>query len=820
MAKIKHNNFLDTVDDYFLQAQEKGILHLYAEDKSLTGRFITVKGKSLYHFGTTGYLGLEQDQRLKAEAIEGIKKYGTQFPLSKTYISHPLYAELETSLKALFNSPVIITKNSTLGHIGVIPGLVQDQDAVILDHQVHWSVHNAVQLLKPRGISVKMIPHNDSKALEELIKDLKGTHEKIWFFADGIYSMFGDCAPIADLFLLLEKYSQLHLYFDDVHGMSWTGTNGAGFILQSCEELGFSELPDRVMFMATLSKTFGANGSVFICPNEELHRKLKLYGGPLTFSAQLDPASVAAAIASAKIHLSDEIKGLQDELKGKIKLCSRLLKDTALPIVNLNNTPVFYIACGLPITGYEMIERLFKKGFFVNLGLFPAVPVKNTGIRFTISRHNNQKDIRKLVKALAEAFEEAIIVSDSSRRRIAELFKNYNWNASYIKQLEKESKSSSKSNLNSNLVLQCFKSIDDIDKEEWNTHIGHGLFDFSGQQWLEKVLSASFMDESGLNHKTNFFYFRIVDQSNRLVLLTYFSLERLKDDMLAPESVSIAYEKQRMLQPDYMTSRVLSMGSIFSEGKHFYADVNHSAINDAWRLLFKNLEELKREKNGQMILLRDFPDDHIHEHLFKQQGFIKIGMPRSCKMLLADCHSIKEWFSKLSKRNRRHFRVDIEPYLKDCELVISQEATKDLIHQYYVLYQNVQKENIAINLFPYPEQLFFEMNTHPAWEFLELRTRDKEGKLLGVVFCYTSKECYSPALIGIDYNYNASHAVYRQLLYYIIQQGIAKNVSEIDLGLSAAFEKRKLGANIYNTYAYLQSDDNFKLDVLELTQNE
>ena len=65
MAKIKHINFIDTVDEVLSGAKKGGVLHLYAEDKILTGRAIKIKGKEMFHFGTTGYLGLEQDIRLK-----------------------------------------------------------------------------------------------------------------------------------------------------------------------------------------------------------------------------------------------------------------------------------------------------------------------------------------------------------------------------------------------------------------------------------------------------------------------------------------------------------------------------------------------------------------------------------------------------------------------------------------------------------------------------------------------------------------------------------------------------------------------------------
>lgn len=65
MAKIKRNNFLDTVDEVFTDATKQGILHLYADGDTFTGRKISISGNLLFHFGTTGYLGLEQDTRLK-----------------------------------------------------------------------------------------------------------------------------------------------------------------------------------------------------------------------------------------------------------------------------------------------------------------------------------------------------------------------------------------------------------------------------------------------------------------------------------------------------------------------------------------------------------------------------------------------------------------------------------------------------------------------------------------------------------------------------------------------------------------------------------
>src|SRR5690606_12520316 len=156
---------------------------------------------------------------------------------------------------------------------------------------------------------------------------------------------------------------------------------------------------ENILLFTTLSKTFGASGAVLVCPNKKFHQTIKNFGGPLTFSAQLEPASVAAAIASADIHLSEEIYTLQDQLSQRIAYFNKLLDKTQLPLVDRNESPVFYIGTGMPATGYNFVKRLMNDGLFVNLGLFPAVPVKNTGVRITIARHNQHEDMEQLVAA-------------------------------------------------------------------------------------------------------------------------------------------------------------------------------------------------------------------------------------------------------------------------------------------------------------------------------------------------------------------------------------------------------------------------------------
>ncbi len=800
MAKIKHNHFMDTIDEVIGHAKDQGVVHLYAEGASLSGRHLSINGKTLYHFGTTGYLGLEQDPRLKQAAIDAIEYFGTQFPLSKTYISHPLYAELEEALTSMYQNPIIITKNSTLGHMAVIPSVVRDEDAIILDHQVHWSVQQATQMLKLRGVPVEMIRHNHMGMLEDRIKKLRGKHKHIWYMADGVYSMYGDAAPIADLKKLCRLYPQLHLYYDDVHGMSWKGPHGTGFIMDA-----YQDLPEQVLLFGTLSKTFGASGAFLVCPNRDLHRRIKNFGGPLTFSAQLEPSAVAAAVASAKIHLSPEIYDMQKELMEKIVYFNQLLLKTDLPLIEDNNTPVFYIGTGMPDTGYRFVKRLMDEGFFVNLGLYPAVPVKNTGVRITISRHNKKADIQALVSAMMYHYPKALEETRTTREQVLMQFK---------KGVKKQVLSNKPVQ---DLYLTHETSIEAIDKELWNRYMGYNCFDWEGLRFLEDVFKAA-KEEI---HRWGFHYFVVKDSEENPIVMTFFTSAIMKDDMLATEAVSRKIEELRKAAPRYLTSKVMSMGSLFTEGSQCFVNCEHVQWKVAMETLLNAVEGLNRDAQIRTTMLRDFPaEDHVLKHFFHAKGFIKIDLPVSSKIPHIDWIDSASYVATLSKRSRQHFKKDIAAYTSKFEIAIQGDlSSKELVYA-YELYKQVKDRNYGLNTFSYPFELFESMNRHPLWEFLVLRLVDgsylQTKPMAGIMFCYKNevRRVYVPSLIGMDYAFSNTYQTYRQLLYQTILRATALNYRSIDFGVTAAFEKRKVGAKNDKIVAYVQAEDNYTLELI------
>jgi len=172
-----------------------------------------------------------------------------------------------------------------------------------------------------------------------------------------------------------------------------------------------------------MAKGFAAGGGVLVFPDAESLRRVRSCGGPMIFSGPVQPPMLGAAIASARIHLSEEITWMQPELLERIRLCHDLLQKKALPLVSPTMPPIRFVATGWTPVAHNLMHRLMGDGFFPNIVGFPAVPLKQSGIRITITRHHSEDDIRSLVDALAYHLPLALQEEGSGFSDIAKFFR-------------------------------------------------------------------------------------------------------------------------------------------------------------------------------------------------------------------------------------------------------------------------------------------------------------------------------------------------------------------------------------------------------------
>ncbi len=782
------------------------IIFQYTDNQIINSNQISIKNRTLTNFGSCSYLGLEFDHRLIESSKNTIDKYGTQFSESRIYVSVNAYKELEEKLEAIFDASVVVTPTTTLGHFSNLPVLINPlTDAIIVDHQVHNSVQMAVQMLKGAGTYVELLRHNRMDLLEQRIMILKNKYKHIWYMADGVYSMFGDKAPMKDLEKLLNTYEQFRLYIDDAHGMSVYGKHGRGYVLNEIK------MHPHMVMGTSLNKAFASGGGVMVYPNSELASKVRTCGGPMITSGPIQPAMLGAALASASIHLSDEIIDLQNDLQDNIKFARTLLAKTNLPVITQTNSPVMFVGVALPKVGYNLVQRLMNEGFYVNLGMFPAVPMKNTGIRFTITKLHTFTQIAAMVKALEYHWPLALQQEGVSIEEVYSCFK-------IPKPEEVQVQKQVQSFLNQTLELSVahYKSIQDINKEEWNNCFeGQGNFDYDGMLHLEQ----SFRNNSNEVSNWVFDYITIKDKKGSIVLSTFTTCATQKDDMLSTAGVSAYIEELRVNNPLYLTSKTLLTGSFITEGNHIYYDESHPLYKDAFLLLFDQLSTMQEKYTANSVILRDFMNiNPVMEKFFIDNGFFKVSVPDGHTIDLTTWQTETDFVSQMNAKNRYHFKTDIEKNSSHIKVEVMTKISKEDLAQYYKMYIDVKERNLFINTFDIPfgffENMFNKDNIN--WELLKMSTmNDNKEEVASVVFCYKSGNTYIPLIIGMNYDFIEKLKIYKVSLYMMMKRAKQLGCTQMNLGFGASLEKRKLGAQVNKSTMFIQIKDSFNNSVIE-----
>lgn len=803
MAK---KQYLKTLNQLVENGRTNNLIQNTVENETIDGKRIIINGNEMVNFGSCSYLGLETDQRLREAAGKAAMAYGTQFSSSKTYAAIKLYEELEGMLSEMYEKPVLVAASTTLGHFAVLPTIVGEDDVVILDLQVHSSVQMATKLLKAEGIPVHIIRHNDMEKLEDKIKQFRNKYKKIWYFADGVYSMFGDYAPFDKLTELMDTYDQFHVYIDDAHGMSWAGEHGTGLTRSKMEH------HDKLVLAVSLNKAFASAGGAFVFPNQEMAQLVKNCGGTMIFCGPIQPPMLGVACESARLHLSDEIYEKQQKLKELIDHCNQEILDSGLPQYEMNNSPVFFIPAGLPRVVHNMVKRLHQEGFYVNSASFPATPMKQGGVRFMMTANLDKEDVTRMIRALRHHYPLALAEEGISFQEVCDYFERPNlldYMTEHVAVDESEE-----------LIGNAFDSINEIEAAAWDTlFAGKGNFTHSGLQLLENTFNENAPE---IHDQWDFRYFTVKDAKGNVVLATFFTGALIKDDMFASGAVSKKIEEERKSDPYYLTSKAIMLGCPITKGHHLYMDREHPQWKEALDMLVKELQQMADKHNVSQIMLRDFigvQDDELRDVML-DLGFSEAELLDTCICSDLSWKDEADYLSKLGKKYRYNVRKEILKYKDEFRLVTTKPETQEEIEEGYNLFCKVYERAFEFNVHKLPLSFFENMNAHEDYDILRLYLKNdprpvEEQKPVAVMYSFNKGGNYNAMLVGLDYDFVYEFNVYKQILYLTVQRAQELNCEQIDLAYTAVLEKKKVGAKPHPTMAYIQMIDHFNMAVID-----
>src|SRR3954471_8634427 len=244
-------------------------------------------GKRTILLGTYNYMGMTFDPDVIAAGKTALDEFGAGTTgsrvLNGTYQGHK---ECEDALKEFYGTKsAIVFSTGYQANLGVISTLAGKGDYIILDADSHASIYDGCWLGKAEIVRFR---HKSVEDLDKRLGRLPKEAGKL-VVLEGVYSMFGDIAPLPEMVAVAKKHGAMILC-DEAHGMGFFGKHGRGvYEEQGCEG-------DIDFIVGTFSKSVGTVGG-FCVSNHPDFEVLRLVCRPYVFTASLPPSVVATAAA-------------------------------------------------------------------------------------------------------------------------------------------------------------------------------------------------------------------------------------------------------------------------------------------------------------------------------------------------------------------------------------------------------------------------------------------------------------------------------------------------------------------------------------------
>lgn len=350
---------------------------------------VTCNGRDVLLLCSNNYLGLADHPALAAASLEAVQQYGTSSGASRLVSgTMELHEQLESAVAEFKKSEAALIFNS--GHAantGIIPALVGRGDVVFSDRLNHASIVDGILLSGARLVRYR---HNDYQQLDILMeKHAKG---RSLIVSDGVFSMDGDIAPLAELVMLKRTHGAL-LMVDDAHGCGVLGNQGRG----SAELLGVGS--DVDIQMGTFGKALGSFGA-YAAVSAELRELLINRARSFIFSTSLPPSVLAASLAAVELVQSPEGDLLREQLSVNARFFRNSLAEAGFAIPD-GSTQIVPIVIGSAVTTMQFSEALLAEGLFAQGIRPPTVPVGTSRLRFTLMATHTPADLAGAVERIS-----------------------------------------------------------------------------------------------------------------------------------------------------------------------------------------------------------------------------------------------------------------------------------------------------------------------------------------------------------------------------------------------------------------------------------
>ena len=355
--------------------------------KIVSGTEAIINDRPMILAGSNNYLGLSFDGDCIDAACDAARKEGTGTTGSRmangTFSGH---VALEREIADFYNcQEAIVFSTGYVANLAMISTLMGTGEIIMLDSDCHASIYDGCRM---GSAEVHRFRHNDVQNLEKRLRRLEKRNTNVLIVVEGLYSMLGDRAPLADIVAVKEKFGA-SLLVDEAHSLGVLGANGRGL----AEEAGVESSVDFIV--GTFSKSLGAIGGFCTSNHPELNL-VRYASRPYVFTASSSPSVIASTrkaleIMQKKPELRQRLWENADRLYRKLQELGFLTGPELSPIVTVrleDRTEAFTLWSGL-----------LEQGVYVNLVFPPATPDGSCLLRCSVSAAHTPEQIEHICQA-------------------------------------------------------------------------------------------------------------------------------------------------------------------------------------------------------------------------------------------------------------------------------------------------------------------------------------------------------------------------------------------------------------------------------------
>lgn len=367
---------------------------LYKQERRIRGpqaSYVEVQpGRKVLNLCANNYLGLAQHPEVRRAAAQALEDWGFGMA-SVRFIcgTQELHTQLEAELAEFLGyADCILYPSCFDANGGLFEVLLGPDDAIISDALNHASIIDGVRLCKAQRYRYA---NCDMAELEARLQEATAAGARFKLITtDGVFSMDGTIAPLADICSLAHKYDAL-VHVDDSHATGFVGPTGRGSA-EHCAVLGQVDI-----LTGTLGKALGGASGGFTCASADIVDLLRQRSRPYLFSNTVAPVAVAGARKALELvrqgSLLRHLQDLTQRFREGMDDLGYVLKPGQHPIV-----PVMLFDAP---KAARIAEALLEEGLYVIAFSYPVVPQGQARIRTQMSAALTQADIDFAIDAFS-----------------------------------------------------------------------------------------------------------------------------------------------------------------------------------------------------------------------------------------------------------------------------------------------------------------------------------------------------------------------------------------------------------------------------------